>query len=199
VRPREAPSWRDARRLSSEAPRRPFSGAALVLVAAVVLSLLVYYAEFSRSLQWLLGLAFLGLIVALAWRLIVRGTSEPGPLVATQTSGPYIPGELGALSVSVRRATRGLRYSQVLVTSRARVAFLDRARLALGLSPEAMREVQRDRAKLRHLFRDDALAEFLHIRVGDLEEQYEWVLRARGWGGFARDFRDVLSRMEAWR
>jgi hypothetical protein len=171
----------------------------MVLAAALVLGLLLYYAQYSGSVQWVLGLGFLALIAFLAWRQVLRGTAEPGPLVGPAAPEPVRTGELEALSASMQRAARGLRYSQVLVTSRARVAFLDHVRLTLGLSPEAMRAIQRDPAALRRTVGDDLLAEFLHIRVGDLEERYGWVLQARGRGGFTREFRDVLMRMEAWR
>jgi hypothetical protein len=176
-----------------------FSGIALVVMAAAVLALLLYYAQFSGSLQWILGLAFLGVLAAFAWRQVLRGTSEPAPLVLPAPPEAYEPGDLDALAASVRRAARGLRYSQVIVTSRARSAFLDHARLSLGMTPEAMREVQRDREALRRLFGDNVLPEFLHIRDGDLEERYSWVLRARERGGFTREFGEVLARMEAWR
>lgn len=177
----------------------PFSAVVLVLTAAVMVGLFLYSAQFSGSLRWALGLALLAILAAFAWRQVLRRTSDLVPLVLPTPAEAYEPGELGMVSSSVRRATRGLRYSQVVVTSRARVAFLDRARLSLGMSPEAMRAVQRDPDALRRLFGDDVLADFLHIRVGDLEERFAWVLRARERGGFSREFEVVLARMEAWR
>jgi hypothetical protein len=179
--------------------RLSFSAVALITAALVVLVLLLYYAQFSGSLQWVLGLGFLGILAGVAWRQVFRGTSEPAPLVVPPPPEAYEPGELDTVASSVRRAARGLRYSQVLVTSRARTAFVDHVRLSLGMAPEAMRELQRDPAALRRLFGDNVLAEFLHIRIGDLEERYAWVLRARERGGFTRQFADVLARMEAWR
>src|SRR2546427_515999 len=78
-------------------------------------------------------------------------------------------------------------------------AFLERARLALGLPPETIRDVQRDPGALRRMFGDDALVDFLYLEAGDLEDRLAWVQRARARGGFVREFRDVLTRMEAWR
>ena len=179
--------------------RVSFSSAALVLMAAVVVMILLYYAQFSGSLQWGLGLAFLGILAALAWRQVFRGTSEPTPLVIPSAPDAYEPGELDMAAASVRRATRGLRYSQVIVTSRARAAFLDHARLSLGLAPEAMREVQQEPDALLRLFGDPVLVDFLHIGAGDLGGRYAWVVRARERGGFTRKFREVLAHMEAWR
>ena len=177
----------------------PLSNAALVSLAAVVVMVFVYYAQFSGSLQWGLGLAFLGLLAVLVWRQVFRGTSEPAPLVLPASPEAYEPGELDTVAASVRRAARGLRYSQVLVTSRARAAFLEHARLSFGLTPAGMYAVQQEPEALLRMFGDPVLAEFLHVRAGDLDGRYAWVRRARERGGFTHEFQDVLARMEAWR
>lgn len=174
-------------------------GIALVLLVAVLIGSLLYSAQFSGSLQWGLGVVGLGIFAALAWRFVLRRTSEPGPLVGPAPPDESHPGELGAFARAVHRAARGLPYSQMTVSSRARAAFLEHARLELGIAPEAMRDAQADTEELRRLIGDNVLAEFLHLRVGDLEDAYGWVLRARSRRGFAPEFRDVLNRMEAWR
>src|SRR5438552_3625449 len=167
--------------------------------AAVVVMVFVDYAHSSGSLRWGLGLAFLGLLAVLVWHQVFRGTSEPAPLVPLASSEAYEPGELEVVAASVRRAARGLRYSQVLVTSRARAAFHEHARLSFGLTPAGMYAVQQEPDALLRVFGDPVLAEFLHVRAGDLDGRYAWVRRARERGGFTREFQDVLARMEAWR
>lgn len=200
MRPRDFPASTDARsRPRDHIAGLSFSSAAPVLMAAIVVVVLLYYAQFSGSVQWGLGLAFLAVLAALAWRRVFRGTSEPAPLVLPAAPEAYEPGELDRVAASVRRASRGLRYSQLLVTSRVRSAFLDHARLSLSIPPEAMREAQQDPEALLRLFGDPVLAEFLHVRAGDLDGRYAWVLRARTRGGFSREFQDVLAHMEAWR
>ena len=197
---RDGPASADA--LSSirdRVVRLPLSSAALVSLAAVVVMVFVYYAQFSGSLQWGLGLAFLGLLAVLVWRQVFRGTSEPAPLVLPASPEAYEPGELEVVAASVRRAARGLLYSQVLVTSRARAAFLEHARLSFGLTPAGMYAVQQEPDALLRVFGDPVLAEFLHVRAGDLDGRYAWVRRARERGGFTHEFQDVLARMEAWR
>ena len=69
--------------------RLPLSSAALVSLAAVVVMVFVYYAQLSGSLQWGLGLAFLGLLAVLVWRAVFRGTSEPAPLVPPASPEAY--------------------------------------------------------------------------------------------------------------
>lgn len=187
---------------SSSEPRPvrvPLAGAALVVAVAVVLGFLVYSAQFSGSLQWGLGLLGLAILAAYAWRQVLRGTSEPDPLVDPAAPEAFRSGEFGVFSRAVRRAARGLPFSQVMVTSRARAGFLEHAGLARGMPAETMRTAQSDPVALRRLIGDDVLVEFLQLRTGDLDESYGWVLKARARGGFNREFRDVLTRMEAWR
>src|SRR5207302_834748 len=161
--------------------RPPVSNAALVALAAVVVMVFVYYARFSGSLQWGLGLAFLGLLAILVWRQVFRGTSEPAPLVLPASPEAYEPGELDTVAASVRRAARGLRYSQVLVTSRARAAFLEHARLSFGLTPAGMYAVQQE---------PEALP-----RTGALGDPRRWTSPDRGRARPREDAdREVLRR-----
>jgi hypothetical protein len=170
----------------------------LLLILAIVLAPVAFYAQFSGFMQWVLGLAILGVLAGFAGLLMFRGASEPAPLVNPAAGDRSASGELARVAAAVGRATRGLPFSQVVVTSRARAAFLDQARLSFGWDPDAMRALQRDRAALGRLF-DNVLADFLYLRSGDLDERSTWALRAQGRGGFAKEFGDVLERMEAWR
>ncbi len=179
--------------------RIPLPAVGLLLAFAVLLGMLLYYAQFSGAIRWFLGVVALAVLAAIAWGQIQRRTAEPSPLVGPRSPGSIREGELDSFAAAVRRASRGLPYSQVLVASRARSAFLERARLALGLPSETIRDLQRDSGALRRMFGDDALVEFLYFRAGDLDDRFAWVQQARARGGFVREFRDVLTRMEAWR
>lgn len=180
--------------------RTRFSVFHLVLLAflAILFVPLGYYAQYSGFLQWVLALAVLGVLAGLAGRLVFRGASEPEPLMPPAAGDRSTPGELARVAASVGRAARGLRYSQVVVTSRARAAFMDQARLAFGWDPGTMHALQRDRGALRRLFGDE-LADFLHLRTADLDERSAWASRAQGRRGFAKEFGEVLEKMEAWR
>jgi hypothetical protein len=178
---------------------KPLIGRGLLVVLALVLGLLVYEARSSVSIEWAIGLVGLGILSAIALRRVLRGTTDPDPLVGPTSPGSIQDGEIAAVSQSARRASRGLRFSQVVLTSRVRAAFLERMRLALGLSSDAIRAVEADPTALRRLVRDPVLSEFLHLPTGSLEDRTGWVVRARARSGFAREFRDVLDRMEVWR
>jgi hypothetical protein len=170
----------------------------LLVVLALVLGLVLYEARSSTAVVWAIGLVGLSVLAAFAWRWVLRRTTDPGPLVRPAEPAAVHTGEIEVLTQSARRASRGLSFSQVVVAMRAREAFLERVRLSLGLSPDAIREAEADPAALRRLTHDRVLAEFLHLPARGLEERYRWVQRARARGGFAREFRDVLDRMEAW-
>jgi hypothetical protein len=180
-------------------PGRPtLPGTLLLFVVALSIAAVLYSAQFSGSVRWAVGVAVLTLLSACAWRFVVHRTSIVTPAPPTVQGGPHAA-EFDRLSRAVQRASRGLPYSQVVVTSRARAAFLEHAGLTLGIDPPRMRELQKDPARLRSLVGDDRLAEFLFLATDDFDAAYLWVHRARARGGFDREFRSVLDRMEAWR
>src|SRR5256712_11548948 len=106
--------------------------------------MLLYYAQFSGTIRWLLGVVALAVLAAIAWGQTQRRTSEPSPLAGPRSPGAPREGELDSFAAAVRRAARGLPYSQVLVASRARTAFLARAPPALALPSRAIRDRQPD-------------------------------------------------------
>jgi len=179
--------------------RLPHLAVGLLLVFAVLLGTLLYYAQFSGGVRWLLGVVTLAVLAAIVWSQIQRRTAEPSPLVGPPSPDATRGGELGAFAAAVRRADRGLPYSQMIVASRAQAAFLERARLALGLPSATLRDMRRDTGALRRIFGDDALVDFLFLEEHDPDDRFAWVRRARARGGFVREFRDILTRMEAWR
>lgn len=173
--------------------------AVLMVLLIFILGYLLYVAQFSGTVRWFLGFAVIAAIAAFAWSFVTRRTSEPTPLLRPAARPKLRSGELRALEAVVRRADQGLTYSQVTLTSRARETFAERARLARGLSPEAMRAVQRDPDSLRRVFHDAALEDFLYLPSSDTEQRYRWVWQARRRGPFEAEFHDILDRMEAWR
>jgi hypothetical protein len=185
--------WADANRPLSQA------AAFLLIAAVVILAFYLYYAQYSSSVRWILGVAGIAIFAIFAWSMIVRRTAEPPPLVGPRSRDVLQEGDLGFLAAAVKRASHGLPYSQVQVVTRARAAFVERAALALGLSPEAMAAVQRDPAELHRILDDPVLERFVLIEVGDLEDRSRWVREVRTGGRFPTEFQDILTRMEAWR
>jgi len=171
----------------------------LGLAFAIVLLFLLYYAQYSGSVRWVLGVLGVAAFALFAWSMILRRTTEPPPLLGPQRHDEAQEGDLGFLAAAVRRASHGLSYSQVQVFSRTRAAFVECASLALGLSPEAMAAAQRDPAELHRIFDDPVLERFVRMEGGDLDDRSRWVREARAGEGFTAELQDVLGRMEAWR
>ena len=79
----------------------------LLVILAIIFAPLAYYAQYSGFLQWVLGLASLGVLGGVAGRLVFRGALEPAPLVPPAEGDRYTPGELARVAASVGRAARG--------------------------------------------------------------------------------------------
>src|SRR2546425_7766605 len=85
-------------------PRRvPLPAAGLLLAFAVLLGMLLYYAQFSGTIRWLLGVAALAVLAAVAWGQIQRRTAEPSPLIGPRTPAPARDGQLDSFASPVRR------------------------------------------------------------------------------------------------
>ncbi len=189
--------------MRGDAPTRPLRQrmveAVLMVLLIFMLGYLLYVAQFSGTVRWFLGFAVIAALAAFAWSFVARRTAEPAPLQKPAAPPRIRSGELRAFEAVVRRANQGLTYSQMAVASRARDAFVERTRLARGLSPEAVHRLERDPEALRATYRDEALADFLFLPSSDREQRYRWVWQARGRGPFEAVFHDILDRREAWR
>ncbi len=176
-----------------------FVESALIVAGFLLLGYILYTAQFSGSVRWFLGFLIVAAIAVYAWWAVSHQTSEPAPLQGPPPKEGLRAGELSSFAATVRRAREGLTYSQVLVCSRARDAFAERARLSRGLPPEGAREMVRNPEALRLVVRDPVLEEFLFLPSSDPDVRYRWVLAARSRGGFERELQGILDRMEAWR
>ena len=179
--------------------RRLFVEAAIIVGLVFLLGYMLYAAQFSGSVRWILGFAVIAALAAFVWSSVAKRTSEPKPLVKPVPRPRARTGELTVLASAVRRANAGLRYSEVSVSSRAREAFAEHARLSRGISPETMRRLQADRAALRLTIHDPLLENFLFLATTDSDERYRWVQECRMRGGFETALDEVLDHMEAWR
>ncbi len=176
-----------------------FAESALIVATFLLVGILLYQAQFSGAVRWFLGFLLLAGVAFVAWLQVSSGTREPAPLVSPAALGELRTGDLASLTSVVRRAKGGLPYSQLVVSSRARDAFAERARLALGLPPEAMRALEADFAALRSRVHDEVLEDLLYLKTSDPDARYRWVREARGRGGFGTSMERVLDHMEAWR
>lgn len=172
---------------------------AILSGSVFLLGYLLYAAQFSGAVRWSLGSALIAVVALYAWYAVSRETEEPPPLEQDHAPAKTRFGELAQLTAVVHRASQGLPYSQVSVSSRAREAFEEHVRLARGLTPEAMRALERDAPALRAALRDGALADFVHMASTETDERYRWVQSVAHRPGFNAALTKILDRMEAWR
>jgi len=175
-----------------------FVESALIVASCLLLGILLYQAQFSGTVRWLLGFALVAALTVIAWMRVSSGTQEPAPLASPPARADLRTGELTSFTAVVERAERGLAYSQLVVSSRVRDAFAERARLALGLPPDAIRAISADAAALRSRIHDRTLEDLMLLETTDKDERYRWVSEARE-RGFLASIERVLDRMEAWR
>lgn len=173
--------------------------AILIVAAFLALGYSLYAAQFSAAVRWGLGIVALLATGLAAWWAVNRRTETPEAFDTPSEADRTRPGELSALTQTVRRAVRGLQFSQILVTDRVRDGFMDHARLALGLSPAGARRLATDPAALQRTFRDAALADFLFLPSTNPEDRYRWIAETRHGRGFDASISAILDRMEAWR
>ncbi len=173
--------------------------AVLIAASCLLLGIMLYEAQFSGQVRWLLGLALVAAVVLWAWSRVSAGTEEPAPLSPDGPAGELRAGELASLTASVQRAETGLEYSQFVVFARARDAFAERVRRALGLTAEAAAALAADAEALRLRVHDAALEDVLYRNSTSPEARERWVRQARARDGFSASLERALDRMEAWR
>src|SRR5947209_20193052 len=79
--------------------RIPPPAVGLLLAFAVLLGMLLYYAQFSGTIRWLLGVVALAVLAAIAWGQIQRRTAEPSPLVGPRSPAATREGELDSFEI----------------------------------------------------------------------------------------------------
>src|SRR3989442_2823906 len=99
-------------------PRRvPLPAFGLILAFAVLLGMLLYYAQFSGTIRWLLGVVALAVLAPVAGGQLQRRTAEPWPLISPRSPVPTRYGGLGSVASAVPRASFELPFSLICVAS----------------------------------------------------------------------------------
>lgn len=176
---------------------------AIILVAlAAVLGLTVFFAQFSGILRWLLFVVILLIGAWMAGKFVRLRTVETEPLGPRAFTPQRVEGDLKALSTSLRRGSRGLRYSQLHFAVNLRDAFLAKLRASSGFLG-TVQELNADIPRLRALVGDEELLRFVR-RATVLERSMAEVLSSTEelFPGEASEFpqlmEDLMARMEAW-
>lgn len=176
---------------------------AVILVAlAVVLGMTIFFAQFSGILRWLLFVVILLIGAWMAGRFVRLRTVETEPLGPRAFTPQQVEGDLKNLSTSLRRGSRGLRYSQLHFAVNLRDAFLAKLRASSGFLG-TVQELNADIPRLQALVGDEALLRFIR-RATVLERSMAEVLSSTEelFPGEASEFPqlmgDLMARMEEW-
>src|SRR3970282_1322872 len=96
-------------------------GTQLVVVAA-----LVFYAQYSGAVRWLLAVVLLATAAFVMARYVGSRVRDPRPLHAGSLVERRAPGDLRSLATTFDRASAGLKYSQIMFDGRMKEPFLGR-------------------------------------------------------------------------
>ncbi len=174
----------------------------MVLVPVILASYLLF--PIDPSLRWAL---YILLLVAIAWTVIRnlhQGAMGVPPLRPPEDGERHASGELTKLAMSLRRADRGLKYSQMIVALRVRNAFLEKVRSNRGLDHQELTSLMGDPEKRSGIVHDPLILRFL---AATAEEDLlfskvttrEPLLRGVSRGeSFSDIIGRVVSAMEAW-
>lgn len=177
---------------------------AIVIILAAGIALTYIDSRLDSGLRY--GLYVL-LLLAVAWIVVayVYRTSARLPSLSLKSEQTPIPGgDLARLTVTLERADRGMRYSQVMVALRLRRAFLSKLKSLRHLDDEALRRLLEDREELSKLVGDPVIVEFLEdpsegdemiASLGDASgERFRFVKGQQ----FSRGLARVIKAMEEW-
>ncbi len=176
--------------------------AIILVVLVVVLGMTVFFAQYSGLLRWLVFVVILLIGAWMAARFVRVRTVETEPLGPRVFTPRLVQGDLKNLSTSLRRGSRGLRYSQLHFAVSLRDAFLAKLRASSGFLG-TVQELNADIPRLRALCGDEELFRFLR-RATVLERTMAEVLSSTEeiFPGKASEFphlmEDLMARMEAW-
>jgi hypothetical protein len=169
----------------------------------VALSYAVY--PLSPNVRWTLYVYVLVVVAWIVTGIAYRHAAWAPPLRRRGEEEGGTAGELSSLVATLKRADRGLRFSQAMVILRVRHVFLEKLKARLDLDEEDVAQILANPPKLREVVRDPLILEFLEDTSGehDLFAALESEGRApsfrfRRGSTFSRGLARVLEVMEAW-
>ncbi len=170
-----------------------------------LLSLVVYYADYSGILRYLLlAVAVTLLGGATAWFASTRSV-DPTPLGQVDTVPEESTGDLARVARLLERGRQGMTFSQLQFVDRLRRAFLRKLRYRRSLTEEDVDALLADPAALEAVVGDGAITTFLldaeraRGRWSRIVRGREPVLRSTpAREAFFDRMKVLVARMEAW-
>ena len=169
------------------------------------LAIILFYAEFSGKLRWILVLLLISSIGFGIAHTSSRRTASPERVSALPPSEKGVWSEIVHMRGLLVRAERGYRYSQLAALERVRNVIVERIRTQRNISLEEIEMTMLDRAKLIGLVDDEEVADFLIESERDLanwraivKDKVPVLGSFRGRRSFNQCVLEILEKMEEW-
>ena len=165
----------------------------------LIIGATVFYAQYSNAVRWLLGIVILAGASYLLVRFIGTRARDPRPLQPATRVERRAAGDLQSLTRTLDRANAGLKFSQVVVAGRMKDAFLEKVRVARGLSPAEIEGLRSNPSALMGIVGDRDLVVFLLESERNHRHWPALLQHLPVRTGFATHTDRMLAKMEAWR
>ena len=178
----------------------------------------IFYMGHSGTLRWIAMLLIASVVSISVIHYIWKESIQVQKLTHNPNLNQCFYGDLTKLASTLKRASNGLFYSQMVIIIRIKDAFLEKLAISRSLSPTDLKEVKRDKEKLMTLIEDQELVDFV-LWAEEIDKRWgEYITKRRRKGElFKKRFKKermlkeeakygdinyvekILEKMEAWR
>ncbi|MFQ6127681.1 MAG: hypothetical protein ACE5QW_02090 [Thermoplasmata archaeon] len=177
----------------------------MVILLLGFLALLLFYAQFSGVLRWIIVLLIVSSMGFGVAFLSSRKTSSPERLSSVSDIEKRPWNEISRLIGILERAEKNYRYSQLAALERIRRAIIDGIQTQRDISDEEIEKIVHDRNRLIEITDDEEVADFLLASERDLSN-WSTIVREklpvmgsfRGSRSFSQSVLPILEKMEDW-
>ena len=167
----------------------------------------IFYMGYSGILRWIAMLFVVSVVSISVIHYIWKESIQVQKLTHNPNLNQCFYGDLTKLASTLKRASNGLFYSQMVIIIRIKDAFLEKLAISRNLSPTDLKKVKRDKEKLMTLIENQELVDFV-LWSEEIDEKWdEYLIKQRSIKmlkeeakyGEINNIEKILARMEAWR
>ena len=149
-------------------------------------------------MRWLLVIIVLATLSLFLVRLVLRRTEDPRSLVTRRKPDATMPGDLHGLGEIFDRASKGMKYSQVMFSMRLRDAFLEKVMVHRAVSRERMKRIRGSPEALFDVIGDRELVMFLLDAERNSRDWSRVAAYMAPISGYDKEIERILAKMEVW-
>ena len=167
----------------------------------------IFYMGYSGILRWIAMLFVVSVVSISVIHYIWKDSIQVQKLTHNPNLNQCFYGDLTKLASTLKRASNGLFYSQMVIIIRIKDAFLEKLAISRNLSPTDLKKVKRDKEKLMTLIENQELVDFV-LWAEEIDEKWgEYLIKRRSIKmlkeeakyGEINNIEKILAKMEAWR